>query len=208
MKPQTILVYFNFRLLRGSYAGLTLSIYLFSRLNNPKNGCSNILQDDLCRCISTIGLQEFLVISWGEYCSKLAASCAECLWPEDVFLLNYLFSGKPSDSALNALSNIDAQVVSLDPNVLERLRRVENEPIPGFSCFDHLYNDPVNNSQTKSFTFGENRIEMKPPVEIRLGIVGSLEMVVDDKLLTRHDQIVEDVLTRQSANSCHTSTSW
>ena len=194
MKPQTILVYFNFRLLRGSYAGLTLSIYLFSRLNNPKNGCSNILQDDLCRCISTIGLQEFLVISWGEYCSKLAASCAECLWPEDVFLLIYLFSGKPSDSALNALSNIDAQVVSLDPNVLERLRRVENEPIPGFSCFDHLYNDPVNNSQTKSFTFGENRIEMKPPVEIRLGIVGSLEMVVDDKLFTRHVQIAEDVL--------------
>ena len=41
----------------------------------------------------------------------------------------------------------DAQVVPLDPNVLERLRQVEDEPIPGFSCLDHLYNDPENKSQ-------------------------------------------------------------
>jgi hypothetical protein len=50
----------------------------------------------------------------------------------------------------------DAQVVSLDPNELERFRQVEDEPIPGFSCLDNLYNDPVKNSQKK------------PPVEIRL----------------------------------------
>jgi hypothetical protein len=37
----------------------------------------------------------------------------------------------------------DAQVVPLDPNVLERLGQVEDEPIPGFSCLDHLYNDPA-----------------------------------------------------------------
>ena len=40
---------------------------------------------------------------------------------------------------------------------------------------------------------------MKVPVEIRLDPVGSLEMATDDKLLTRHVQIVEDVLTQAIA---------
>ena len=50
----------------------------------------------------------------------------------------------------------DAQVVPLDPNVLERLRKVEDEPIPRFSCLDHLYDDPENKSQIKSFNFDGN----------------------------------------------------